>query len=115
MDEQNATDGLMQVQLIGAGEYDLSNADGSHPRFLDIYTATKNVRRLSVHKECALPSDLTMGDVLTIGFLLGETEKIVRGEERDRAVKGARLVARDVARVLARNGSKASAPAAVAA
>lgn len=108
------TDGLMQVQVIGAGEYDLTNADNTKPRFLDVYTATKQVRRLSVHKECELPSELVMGDVVTIGFLLGETEKIVRGEERDRAVKGARVVAREVVRTAVRNGLK-PAPVTVAA
>lgn len=106
---------LLTARVLDVGEYDLTNDDGSHPRFLDVYDKESGQIRLSLHKECVVPAGVEFGTICTLGCLLDNSEKYVRGEERDRSIKGVRLRVRDIAIAAAKNGSTRPARVEVAA
>lgn len=103
--------------LAPVGEYDFKGPKGEIYRFLDLYDAEQGgVVRLSLAADCNPPQTVDFGTALDVWCELVQGEKIVRGEDRDRALKNLKLRAVDVQLAkAATNGAVAPAPAVKAA
>jgi hypothetical protein len=102
-------DARIEAQALGVGEYDLTLDDGTKPRYIDLYDADSGLVRISVARDVPPESlELKMGDPVVLRCTVGNAEKVVRGEERDRTVKSVRLQAVEIINLAAGATKKAA-------
>jgi hypothetical protein len=77
---------IRNARATSTGEYDFAGPKGERYRYLDLYDDTRGeIVRVSVAKDCTLPA-VEFGTIVDLWVELVSNEKIVRGEDRDRAI-----------------------------
>jgi len=93
------------ARVLGVGEYDMEMAEGrAKPRYLDIYSPESGQVRLSVHRDCPPLDGIEFGAMLDLRCELANSERVVRGEDRDRSMKSVRVVVREFTKTAEKNG-----------
>jgi hypothetical protein len=101
---------IRNARVLGLGEYDMTGPNGERYRYLDLYDplagrAANAVVRISLDKDCTPPAAVEWGVSVDVWVELVTNEKIVRGEERDRAIGQLKLRAVDVQLAASQNGA----------
>lgn len=90
----------LEAQLRNAivcelGEYDFTGPQGERYPFLTLYNGRENLQ-MSIAKDANVPESLNFGDRVDVWFRIDQADKIVRGEDRDRAFGQLKLKVIDV-------------------